>query len=129
MGNKNPKVSYTLRIVAGAYVAYLGVSVARMPFKEETGLPMAAAVALGVLLALAGVAFVISGLKGYKYMKDHPEEFEEEEDTEAASDETETAETAPVSTSSLLYKASMPDHLQVSDEEEADSVDPEETAE
>ncbi|MDO4490134.1 MAG: hypothetical protein Q4B85_03560 [Lachnospiraceae bacterium] len=135
MGNKNPKLSYTLRIVAGAYVAYLGIGVARMPFKEETGLPFPVAVGMGVVLAILGVIFVVNGLLGYKYMKEHPEEFEESaevtEETGASeelqTDQDETASPAvhTAASSSILQKTALPEHLQVHEDEDMEESEKE----
>lgn len=112
MGERNPKVGYTIRIVAGAYVIYLAIKGIRMVLNGESGIPFAAAVAIAVVLALFGVAFVMNGLKGYKYLKEHPEDSEEEE----AVQEEPVKPAAP--SGSILSKASIPEHLRVSDDEE-----------
>lgn len=120
MGERNPKVGYTIRIVAGAYVIYLAIKGIRMVLNGESSIPFAAAVAIAVVLALFGVAFVMNGLKGYKYLKEHPEDSEEEE-TEG-SEEEEAVQEEPVKpaapSGSILSKASIPEHLRVSDDEE-----------
>ena len=123
MGERNPKVGYTIRIVAGAYVIYLAIKGLRMVLNGESGIPFVGAVAMAVVLTLFGVAFVINGLKGYKYLKEHPEDPEESEEDEAeGSDEEEAVQEEPVkpaaSSSSILSKASIPEHLRVSDEED-----------
>lgn len=125
MGNRNPKVSYTLRIVAGIYVAYLGISSLRTAIKEGSGIPLPAVIAITVVLTVLGVICLISGLKGYKYLKDHPEEFEDPEETveEEAAEEPEPSAPAP---SSIMAKASMPDYLKVDDEDQEENADSEE---
>lgn len=120
---RNPKVSYSLRMVAGAYLAYLGYTIARMPFKQETGLPLWAAVAIGVLLGLVGVIIAVNGFLGYRYISKHPEEFEEQTEEGAEDPEEETPEAKPVvNPSSLMSKASIPEHLRVDDEDEAEET-------
>lgn len=126
MGNRNPKVRYTLRIVAGAYVAYLGITSTRTGIKEGSSIPLPLLIALGVLLTVLGVIFLVNGLMGYKYIKDHPEEFEDPEDAaeEETADEEEPEEAAPVKTG-IMARASMPEYLQVSDEDEDTDEDAE----
>lgn len=130
MGNRNPKVSYTLHIVAGIYVAYLGISSLRTAIKEGSGIPLPAVIAITVVLTVLGVICLISGLKGYKYLKDHPEEFEDPEETveedaveEEAAEEPKPSAPAP---SSIMAKASMPDYLKVDDEDQEEDADSEE---
>ncbi len=117
MGKNNPKFSYTIRVIAGAYVAYLGISTIRTAAREGGSLPFPVAAGIGVLLAVIGVIFVIWGLKGYKYIKDHPEEFEEQEEAEK-----QDQEEAP--SAGILQKAAMPAHLQVQEDAE-ETADPE----
>lgn len=117
MANKNPKGSYFLRIVAGGYLAYLGVSLVRMPFKEETGLPLPVAVGFGVVLAVAGVVCLLNGLKGMKYMQNHPEEFEDPEEGAEEVVEEVPEETTPAP-AGIRARASLPEYLQADEAEE-----------
>ncbi len=137
MGNRNPRVRNTIMIVAGAYLIYLGISSLRDVIKGTSGISLALAVVIAVVLAGFGAAFVIIGGKEYLYMKKHPEEFEEQDDEPEESEEEASGETvdAPAQ-GGLLQKASMPEHLRVSedddqtDEEEGEKEDSQsETAE
>lgn len=118
MGNKNPKFSYTIRIIAGAYVAYLGISASRAALRDGTtsSVPVPVIIGVGAALAVTGAVLVILGFKGYKYMKDHPEEFE---DPEEMSEEEGSSEECPVQTG-IHQKASMPEHLKITEESEQD---------
>ncbi len=118
-GNRNPRVSYSIRIIAGLYVVYLGITAIRSVFIGESSLNLALAVTLGGLLALVGAGLAVTGIRGYLYLKKHPEEFEEQEEE---AEEEEAAEVPEKAAGSLLAKASMPEYLQVSDEDEEEEL-------
>lgn len=82
MKNKNPKFSITLQIVGGAYVIYTGISSMQTAMKGEFGIPFPAAIAISTVILVLGAVCLFLGLKGYKNLKDHPEEFEDPEETE-----------------------------------------------
>ncbi len=128
MGNRNPKVSYSIRIIAGLYLIYLGISAARTAITDGTTMNSTLAVALGILLAVCGAVIAVTGGLKYRYMKKHPEKFGLEEEVREDTEEPETddVEEKPAQTS-VFQKASIPEHLQVTDEEENSDSEEEET--
>ncbi|MDO4617644.1 MAG: DUF2892 domain-containing protein [Lachnospiraceae bacterium] len=129
MGNRNPRVSYTIRVVAGLYLIYLGISAARAPFTAEgTSVATPLAVTIGTILALIGALFAVTGLMGYRYIKNHPEEFEDPEETEETEKSDSVEDGKESARSSILQKAALPEHLQAEgadDEEEKSDTDEE----
>ena len=113
-GGENPKSgvplrTYLIMILAGAYVAYLGVSLCQGVMKGAEGSSPGFMVA-GVVFIVLGVIFVINGIRGS--IKAGKMQKESNAESEAQASETETSgtvESKMESTSSLNKKMSIAD--------------------
>lgn len=106
MGQRNPKMSYTLRILAGAYLCYIAFTLAKGFLKGEgETMPLAVTVIAVVAFAVIGVLFLVTGLKGMKVLKEQPPEEVYEEEDEDESD----METIEGESSAVIEENSIPD--------------------
>lgn len=126
MERKNPRASYTIRVIAGAYVAYLAFKVVKITLAGDGSMSVPLAVFFAVVMAGCGISLAINGLMGFRRLKDEEEaiaaamaeEAAEAEPVEAV-EETVEEEEATVSgpAPSIMQRASMPAHLRVDDED------------
>lgn len=104
-----PMRTYLVMILAGVYVAYLGVSLCQNVINGAEGSSPGFMVA-GVIFIVLGVAFVINGIRGS--IKAGKIQKESNAESEAQASETETSRTVESkmeSTSSLNKKMSIAD--------------------
>ncbi|MCQ2501491.1 MAG: hypothetical protein MJ117_09130, partial [Lachnospiraceae bacterium] len=73
MERKNPRASYTIRVIAGAYVAYLAFKVVKITLAGDGSMSVPLAVFFAVVMAGCGIYLVINGLMGFRRLKDEEE--------------------------------------------------------